>query len=641
MHAGNLYRATWRYFGLVAALLATVVNVVDPAGLAAETRKPATATPIQHVIVIIGENRTFDHVFATYRPPAGQKVSNLLSKGIIKADGTPGPNFSLAKQNRAEVFGSFQLSPTKKTPYKFLPPTNTQGTPTAPSDAHPAPFQTQAAAEQAEPGLLASDYWRLTTGASGLPQGVVDTRIPNVYTLKNGPYQLTPGVGYDDYAGSPVHRFYQMWQQLDCSMRNSTKSNPSGCLADLFPWVEVMTGTGGNGAPRPKPFTWETTQEGSISMEFYNVQQGDAPYFTSLAKTYTLSDNMHQAVMGGTGANHIMLGSGTAFAFSDGNGKLAVPPTNEIENPNPQPGTNNWYTQDGYSGGSYSDCSNHSQPGVDKVFAYLESLPYRTSTTICQPNAYYLLNNYNPGYFGDGNVNTSEFTIPPTTQITIADSLNEANIAWKYYGDGWNLYVEDPNYNNPWNNYCNICNFVQYTSSIMTDPTQRQEHLQDVPDLYDDIYNGTLPAVSFVKPSGFTDGHPASSKLDLFEGFVKKIVTEVQANPSLWASTAIFITFDEGGGSYDSGYIQPIDFFGDGTRIPFIAVSPFSKGGKVDHTYYDHVSILKFIEKNWGLAPVTGYGRDNLPNPTAGPTPYVPGNQPAIGDLMNMFDFKK
>ena len=45
------------------------------------------------MIVIIGENRTFDHVFATYRPPAGQKVDNLRSKGIIKADGTPGPNF--------------------------------------------------------------------------------------------------------------------------------------------------------------------------------------------------------------------------------------------------------------------------------------------------------------------------------------------------------------------------------------------------------------------------------------------------------------------------------------------------------------------------------------------------------------------
>ena len=65
------------------------------------------------------------------------------------------------------------------------------------------------------------------------------------------------------------------------------------------------------------------------------------------------------------------------------------------------------------------------------------------------------------------------------------------------------------------------------------------------------------------------DGHLASSKLELFEGFVKKIVTAVQANPTLWASTAIFVTFDEGGGSYDSGYVQPIDFFDDSPAIPF------------------------------------------------------------------------
>ena len=62
----------------------------------------------------------------------------------------------------------------------------------------------------------------------------------------------------------------------------------------------------------------------------------------------------------------------------------------------------------------------------------------------------------------------------------------------------------------------------------MTNPTLRQLHLADVPDLYNDIYNGTLPPVSFVEPSGWVDGHPASSKLDLFEGFVKKIITEVR-----------------------------------------------------------------------------------------------------------------
>src|SRR5262245_44824586 len=60
-----------------------------------------TVSPIQHVIVLIGENRTFDHLFATYVSPSGDSVSNLLSKGIIKADGTPGPNFGKARQFQA------------------------------------------------------------------------------------------------------------------------------------------------------------------------------------------------------------------------------------------------------------------------------------------------------------------------------------------------------------------------------------------------------------------------------------------------------------------------------------------------------------------------------------------------------------
>ena len=50
------------------------------------------------------------------------------------------------------------------------------------------------------------------------------------------------------------------------------------------------------------------------------------------------------------------------------------------------------------------------------------------------------------------------------------------------------------------------------------------------------------------------------------------------------------ITFDEGGGYYDSGYVQPLDFFGDGTRIPMIVVSNYSTGGHISHTYTDHVS---------------------------------------------------
>ena len=174
----------------------------------------------------------------------------------------------------------------------------------------------------------------------------------------------------------------------------------------------------------------------------------------------------------------------------------------------------------------------------------------------------------------------------------------------------------------------------------MTNAAVRTAHLQDTTNFYQDLQSGDLPAVSFVKPSGLVDGHPSSSKLDLFEGFVKKIVDGVQANPELWKDTAILVTVDEGGGYYDSGYVQPVDFFGDGTRIPLIVVSPFTKAGKISHQYNDHVSIAKFIEANWGLDPISKRSRDNLPNPRQDRSnPYVPTNGPAIGDLMDLFDF--
>src|ERR1700747_310984 len=85
-----------------------------------------TATPIKHVIVIIGENRTFDHVYGTYTPKEGETVSNLLSKGIVRANGKPGPNYSLSAQfsalDNTASGGTFSNSPQSKSIYSTLPP---------------------------------------------------------------------------------------------------------------------------------------------------------------------------------------------------------------------------------------------------------------------------------------------------------------------------------------------------------------------------------------------------------------------------------------------------------------------------------------------------------------------------------------
>jgi phospholipase C len=661
---------------VLALLVASQLSVATPLRAQSGSNDGNTTSPIKHVIVIIGENRTFDHLFATYLPKNGYAIDNLLSKHIINADGSPGPNYAFALQFSAEDTDKFQESPQSKSVYETLPPPLTGG----PSDVcKNNGVCTLADATSSENGLPADYYQFMLTGGHEQASHVPDQRITNVNDLPPGPFQLTSAtMPYDTYAASPVHRFYQMWQQLDCSGDYSTLQNPSGCKSDLFPWVEVTVGAGTNGKAQPAGFTNLSTGEGSTAMGFYNMQQGDVPYFKFLADHYTISDNFHQSVEGGTGANHIMLGFGDAIFFSDADGNTARPPHNEpaatfvgtvnagivdeIENPDPQAGTNNWYTEDGYGGGafgsasfgggSYTNCSDSDQPGASTILSYLSSLPYEVDPK-CAPGAYYLLNNYNPGYFGDGsnaytdpNVANTPFTIPPSKVRNIGDDLLEHRVSFAYFGDQFDAYLGDKYQINfgavgaKSDQYCNICNFFQYSTSIMTNAPVRNAVLKDTVDLYADIQNGTLPAVSFVKPSGWVDGHPASSKVNLLEGFVKKIVDAVKANPTLWKETAIFITMDEGGGYYDSGYVQPLDFFGDGTRIPLIVVSPYSAGGRVGHVYYDHVSILKFIERNWSLPPVSKRSRDNLPNPLVDRHNfYVPLNSPAIGDLFDLFDF--
>src|SRR5580698_965102 len=323
----------------------------------------STATPIKHVIVIIGENRSFDHVFATYVPRRGQTVHNLVSEDIIQLDANknaiPGPNFHKAQQLAATDLGSqdvFLLSPPKQEfPSNQLPAPEAAG----PSGAHgyftPSsskyttvacgtitvngktstnyldPAACAAVTENGLPDATDANgltyYQSLASGGTGQYSFTPDVRIVNFDNLAAGPFQLTNGTNsatpgysltYTDYTASPVHRFYQMWQQLNCSLEHADRENPSGCNGKLFSWVETTVGAGTNGLSQakyaqsyygpsfsefflyptgfsatnpPTAAQWTaneyalydsvptTTGEGSTALGFYNVQQGDVPYF--------------------------------------------------------------------------------------------------------------------------------------------------------------------------------------------------------------------------------------------------------------------------------------------------------------------------------------------------------------------------
>src|SRR5258708_6568525 len=121
--------------------------------------------------------------------------------------------------------------------------------------------------------------------------------------------------------------------------------------------------------------------------------------------------------------------------------------------------------------------------------------------------------------------------IPGATMRRIGDALNDKHIPWIYYGGGYDAAVAG----NPVNGYCPICNPFEHQASY---PSLRADHMRDVVDLFVDLKNGTLPAVSYVKPDGAMDGHPNSSKLGLFEAFVDNIIDSAKSNTEQWAETA-------------------------------------------------------------------------------------------------------
>ena len=625
-----------RHTNRLLAAFAAGVSIVATLGVAAADHNSdkgsrKTASPIEHVVIIVGENRSFDHIFATYVPKGRhQKVLNLLSQGIVKADGSRGPNFAQGHQfqlvsppNLGKFFISAKAS--NKALYATLPPPDIGGVPAT------SPLAFILGIPGGDPGLPPQSQFLFGTGGTGLAATLgPDSRITNVNTLPPGPFQMTgPTMPYDAFTADTIHQFFQMWQQMDCAIdkEHVSRGNPTGCLHDLQSAVTTTFATPPGGTPH------DTGQ----TMAFFNIRTGDAPITKRLADQYTISDNYHQPVMGGTGPDSIPLGFADQIFFSNSTGGPGTPPAARIYNPDPAAGTLNLYT----ARTQWFNCSDQNAPGTRAITDYLKELPYEVSPN-CAPGHYYPAVNVNPAFTPGGvptgvpdNVNPTNNIIPPVFIRSIGDVLNDHKISWKYYGGGYNLAVAG----NPVNGYCNICNPFEHQANY---PSLRADHMRDVTDLFTDLKNGTLPSVSYVKPDGAMDGHPASSKWSLFEAFVDNIIQLAQSNPQQWAKTAIFVTVDEGGGYYDSGFIQPVDFFGTGPRIPMIAVSPFSTGGRVSHVYNEHSSFVKFIERNWKLKEtLTARSRDNLPNPKHDDDAYVPRNMPAIGDLFDMFDFDR
>jgi phospholipase C len=146
--------------------------------------------------------------------------------------------------------------------------------------------------------------------------------------------------------------------------------------------------------------------------------------------------------------------------------------------------------------------------------------------------------------------------------------------------------------------------------------------LGSVDDFFNQLSNGTMPAVSWIDPYTWTGGYSGENIMDSQhppynvsngEVWMLNIVNHVE-NSQYWNSSAIFITYDEGGGYYDQVAPPRLDGNQLGFRVPLIVISPYAKEGYVSHTVLTHLSIPAFIDYDWKLPALSQLVLDsNLP----------------------------
>jgi phospholipase C len=163
----------------------------------------------------------------------------------------------------------------------------------------------------------------------------------------------------------------------------------------------------------------------------------------------------------------------------------------------------------------------------------------------------------------------------------------------------------------------------------------QQENIQSATNFFRAARAGTLPAVSWIVPTGLNSEHPPSL-VSRGQAWVTRLINAVMRGPD-WKSSAIFLVWDDWGGFYDHVRPPTVDRNGYGLRVPGLLISPYAKRGYIDHQILSFDAYLKFIEDDFlggqRLDPRTDGRPDSRPN--------VRENVPQLGNLVADFDFSQ
>ncbi len=220
---------------------------------------------------------------------------------------------------------------------------------------------------------------------------------------------------------------------------------------------------------------------------------------------------------------------------------------------------------------------------------------------------------------------------------TIVDLLDASHVSWKCYNLGQGTG------STPSLSHYNGLNFFKKWTS---DPRLKFKEK----DYKEDLLNGTFPQVSFLITEAGISEHPPD---DILKGQKKMAqVIEGLMDSSAWKNSVLFLTFDEGGGFFDHVAPPRVDAYGLGFRVPMLIISPYARRGYVSGQLYEHNSILKFIERRFGLPSLAsvnhqfdtstpGANNDAANGQAVGPPAPPRDGLPHIGDFSEAFDFSQ
>ncbi|MDD2878105.1 MAG: alkaline phosphatase family protein [Acidiphilium sp.] len=418
-------------------------------------------------------------------------------------------------------------------------------------------------------GKVAQRFHGLQKNPAGIPYTVLPTPKDILSfqeaELPNAPFHLAPFIPADDNAHwDPKHRFFRMSAQINNGKMDRFIALALGDHRHLSR-QELKT----YAAQR---LAFDLAVPSGPVIGYY--ERADLPFYHTLADHFVLFDRFFQAMSGGSTGNALYL----VAARSCLNPKASADARSPFD---------------------------PSEAGLDHAFF---DLPYDHRGV--------LINDLSPtqGPTGANQPKAFKLSPPPEFQTypNIGDRLDAASLDWAWYNENWNLVkpwalktafgpgdgsaVIDTGrlyeaHHNPFQYYAKWPDYV------------RRGHIRSSDDFLHDAASGKLPAVSFLKATAAHTEHPADCAPKFGMDWVENLVRSVADGPA-WDKTAIIITYDEGGGFWDSMAPVQLDAYGLGTRTPALLVSPFARKGYVENRVSHTGCILKLIETRFGLSPL-------------------------------------